>query len=175
MINLRAQFCRIIFLFNSQVVIGSGKGRCVLFDFRQQKVINAYRGYTGAIRQAICHPERPYVVSVGLDRFVRVHHLDRQTPLFKTYLKSRLNGVLMRREFDVEFEEEKPMDETEVAEDPLWKNMEVIKDKVLDEDDDVVAKDVFVAAGQGVKSSIKSKKSIKKPNNNFKKMRKVAA
>ena len=39
----------------------------------------------------------------------------------------------------------------------------------------IVAKDVFVAAGQGVKSSIKSKKSIKKPNNNFKKMRKVAA
>ena len=141
------------------------------------QIIHAYRGYTGSIRQVVCHPEKPYVVSVGLDRFVRVHHLSRQTPLFKTYLKSRLNSVLIRTDFDIEFEEEEePQAEKEVAEDPLWKNMEVIRDKVLDEDDgeEVIPKDVFIAAGQGVKSTL-SKKGVKKQNDgNFKKMRKVA-
>lgn len=168
------KFLTYLLLFDSQIVIGSGKGRCVLFDFRQMQIIHAYRGYTGSIRQVICHPEKPYVVSVGLDRFVRVHHLSRQTPIFKTYLKSRLNSVLIRKDFDIEMEEEEPQAETEVAEDPLWKDMEVIRDRVLDEDDgeEVIPKDVFIAAGQGVKTTL-SKKGVKKTNGNFKKMRKV--
>lgn len=112
----------VISLF-SQVVVGSGRGRMLLFDFRQQKVVHAYRGFTGSIRQLVCHPSKPFMVSVGLDRFVRVHHLDRQTPVYKTYLKSRLNTVLIRQDFDVGDFEEKA-----VAGD-IWNEMEVIKEK----------------------------------------------
>lgn len=78
-----------LFIYFSQVVVGSGRGRMVLFDFRQQKVIHAYRGFTGSIRELVCHPTSPLIASVGLDRFLRVHHLDQQAPLFKSYLKSR--------------------------------------------------------------------------------------
>jgi len=113
----------------NQVVVGSGRGRMVLFDFRQQKVIHAYRGFTGSIRELVCHPTSPLIASVGLDRFLRVHHLDQQAPLFKSYLKSRLNTLLMRKDFQIELlDNETQSEKKSVAEDPLWNTMEVISD-----------------------------------------------
>ena len=115
----------------------------LLFDFRQQKVVHAYRGFTGSIRQIACHPSKPFVVSVGLDRFVRVHHLDRQTPIQKAYLKSRLNAVLMRQNFDIEeIQVEDPTAETaDVEKDLFWNTMEVIKDQDIAENEDPVPAD----------------------------------
>lgn len=107
----------------------------VLFDFRQQKVVHSYKGSLGAIREISAHTTKPLIVSVGLDRYIRVHHIDKQTPLHKTYLKSKLNAVLMRRNFDIEMqeeEEEKAVLESDVIyveTDPLWKDMEVITEK----------------------------------------------
>ena len=122
-------------MFLSQVAIGSGKGRMLLFDFRQQKVIHAYRGFTGAIRQLMCHPSKPFVVSVGLDRFVRLHHLDRQTPFHKAYLKSRLNAVLIRQDFNIDTDnaEELTVETIGNEKDSFWSEMEVIKEHGLTE------------------------------------------
>lgn len=126
--------------FLSQIVVGSGKGRMVLYDFRQQKVVHAYRGFTGAIRQIVCHPSKPFVASVGLDRFVRVHHLDRQTPLQKAYLKSRLNAVLMRQDFAIDDNQELDAnaETVDVEKDLFWNTMEVIKDQEIAENEDPV-------------------------------------
>ena len=121
--------------FPSQVVFGSGKGRMVLFDFRQQKVVHSFKGSLGAIKEISAHKTKPLIVSVGLDRYIRVHHIDQQTIVHKTYLKSKLNAVLMRRNFDIEMREEEEeklvpeSDEVYVEADPLWKDMEVIKEK----------------------------------------------
>jgi ribosome biogenesis protein NSA1 len=119
----------------------------LLFDFRQQKVIHAYRGFTGSIRQIVCHPTKPLVVSVGLDRFVRVHHLDRQTPLFKNYLKSRLNTVLMRKDFGVLDHQDLELNEEtiNVEKDSFWNTMEVIKDQTFTEKEDKVEEEVNVS------------------------------
>lgn len=102
----------------------------LLFDFRQQKVIHAYRGFTGAIRQVVCHPSKPLIVSVGLDRFVRVHHLQQQTPLHKAYLKSRLNTVLIRQDFGLDDVNDADLCEenTGAEKDLFWNTMEVIKE-----------------------------------------------
>ena len=124
--------------------MGSGKGRMLLFDFRQQKVVHAYRGFTGSIRQIVCHPTKPLVVSVGLDRFVRVHHLDRQAPLHKNYLKSRLNAVLMRQDFGVIIDQELDSGEAiDVEKDSFWNTMEEIKDRTLTEIDDQVEEEAI--------------------------------
>ena len=106
----------------------------LLVDFRQLKVVHAYRGFTGSIRQVVCHPSKPIMASVGLDRFVRVHHLDRQTPVYKTYLKSRLNTLLMRQDFDLAEGEE--AEEPTADGDLIWNNMEVIKENELAGDDE---------------------------------------
>ena len=101
----------------------------LLFDFRQQKTVAAYRGFTGGIRQVSCQPNNPTVVSIGLDRFIRVHHINEKTPIYKSYLKSRLNAVLLRKDFSVDQLDE-PTAEKEAAKstgcDVLWSNMEVI-------------------------------------------------
>lgn len=123
----------------------------VLFDFRQQKVVHALKGSLGAIKAIAAHRTKPLVVSVGLDRYIRVHHLDKQSPLHKTYLKSKLNSLLMSRNFEVEVQQEDEKttvagdDEIFVEDDPLWKDMEVIKEKrskhsieqVADEDEEI--------------------------------------
>jgi ribosome biogenesis protein NSA1 len=124
--------------------VGSGKGRMLLFDFRQQKVVHAYRGFTGSIRQMVCHPTKPLVVSVGLDRFVRVHHLDRQAPLHKSYLKSRLNAVLMRQDFGIVIDQELDSGEAiDVEKDSFWNTMEEIKDRTVTEIEDQVEKEAI--------------------------------
>ena len=115
-------------------MVGSGKGRMLLFDFRQLKAIHAYRGFTGGIRELVCHPTSPLVMSVGLDRFLRVHHFDKQTPLFKSYLKSRLNTLLVRKDFSIEMPDSQDVDgdsqevQKSTVEDALWNTMEVISD-----------------------------------------------
>lgn len=150
--------------FFSQVIVGSGKGRMLLFDFRQQKVIHAYRGFTGSIRQMVCHPTRPLVVSVGLDRFVRVHHLDRQTPLYKTYLKSRLNSVLMRKDFGVlDLQDLDPNGETiDVEKDSFWNTMEEINDRTATEiEDQVDSTELNVSKVSPMKNNGSSRKKRK--------------
>ncbi|KAK4026026.1 hypothetical protein OUZ56_015052 [Daphnia magna] len=147
---------------SNQVLVGSGKGRMLLYDFRQQKVVHAYRGFTGSIRQIVCHPTKPLVVSVGLDRFIRLHHLDRQTPLHKAYLKSRLNVVLMRRDFGVLGDQDVDLDEeiVDTEKDTLWNTMEVIKDRTFTETEDILDKEVDATPTKNNGSSRKKRKTV---------------
>ena len=111
----------------SQVVIGSGKGRMLLFDMRTMKTVHAYRGFTGSIREIYCHPTNPLILSVGLDRFLRVHHYNSQKPVYKSYLKSRLNAVLVRKDFNTSCSVDEEVDvDSGLVTDNLWNNMEVI-------------------------------------------------
>lgn len=134
----------------------------LLYDFRQQKVVHAYRGFTGSIRQIVCHPTKPLVVSVGLDRFIRLHHLDRQTPLHKAYLKSRLNVVLMRRDFGVLGDQDVDLDEeiVDTEKDTLWNTMEVIKDRTFTETEDILDKEVDATPTKNNGSSRKKRKTV---------------
>ena len=105
----------------------------LLFDMRNMKTVRAYRGFTGGIRDVICHPTSPVIVSVGLDRFVRVHRYDSQTPILKTYLKSRLNTLLLRKDFNLNIDSETVEalegdqgSKTATADNDLWNAMEVV-------------------------------------------------
>lgn len=40
------------------------------------KVLHSYKGAVGSIRQIACTGEKPYIASVGLDRYLRIHHLE---------------------------------------------------------------------------------------------------
>lgn len=46
-------------------------------DFRGKgSILHRYKGPIGSIRQVSAHPELPYFASVGLDRFLRIHHIE---------------------------------------------------------------------------------------------------
>ncbi|XP_043204995.1 WD repeat-containing protein 74-like [Amphibalanus amphitrite] len=84
-----------------QVLVGSGRGRLELCDIRMGRTVLALKGVAGGVREVYCHPERSYAASVSLDRFLLLHDLDTKKLLHKVYLKSRLNCVLMRRNFSL--------------------------------------------------------------------------
>lgn len=76
--------------------------RLSMADFRQ---ISVFKGAGGSVRSLTCHDELPLVASVGLDRCVRVHHLESRRIMQRTYLRSRLNCVLFQGHPDPDGEE----------------------------------------------------------------------
>ena len=48
-----------------------------LIDLRKPgKILNTYKGSAGGVTAIACSKTNPFVVSVGLDRFLRVHNID---------------------------------------------------------------------------------------------------
>ena len=69
-----------------------------------------YKGCVGCIRHIDAMEDQPYFATVGLDRFLRIYDIKAKRPLQKVYLKSRLNSVLLRADFDP-FQNEKERQE----------------------------------------------------------------
>lgn len=79
------------------IIVGSGKGTMNLIDLRSPgKILNTYKDFAGSITSIACTKNQPYIVSVGLDRHLRVHHIDTKQLLHKTYLTSRLSCMILR-------------------------------------------------------------------------------
>ena len=85
-----------------QIIVGSGKGAMNLVDLREPaKILNTYKGFEGAVTGIACSTVEPYVVSVSLDRKLRIHHIDTKELLKKTYLTSRMSCMLLRSGFSL--------------------------------------------------------------------------
>ena len=87
------------------VVVADTTGRVTrlsVADFRQMSV---FKGAGGSVRSLVCHNELPLLASVGLDRCVRVHHLESRRILQRTYMRSSLNCVLFQGHPDPDGEE----------------------------------------------------------------------
>ncbi|XP_011310518.1 WD repeat-containing protein 74 [Fopius arisanus] len=87
------------------IIIGSGKGIMNLIDLRSPgRILNTYKDSAGSITSIACTRNNPYVVSVGLDRHLRVHHIDTKKLLHKTYLTSRLSCMVLRSNADLDID-----------------------------------------------------------------------
>lgn len=57
--------------------MGSTTGRLNLIDLRKLgTVLNTYKGFTGGVTGVICSTTNPYIASVSLDRYLRIHNID---------------------------------------------------------------------------------------------------
>lgn len=55
-----------------------------LVDLRKSgTVLNTYKGFVGGVTGVACSASNPYVASVSLDRFLRIHHMDTKELLKK--------------------------------------------------------------------------------------------
>ncbi|KAL6261201.1 hypothetical protein P5V15_008726 [Pogonomyrmex californicus] len=89
------------------IIVGSGKGRMNLVDLRKSgTILNTYKGFAGGVTGIACSTSDPYVASVSLDRYLRIHHIDTKKLLKKIYLTSRLTCLVMRSDFSMETENE---------------------------------------------------------------------
>ncbi|XP_076376884.1 WD repeat domain 74 lethal (2) k09848 [Megalopta genalis] len=85
-----------------QIIVGSGKGKMNLVDLRKPaKVLNTYKGSVGAVTGIACSTTEPYLVSVSLDRYLRIHHMNTKKLLKKIYLTSRMSCMLLRSDFSL--------------------------------------------------------------------------
>ncbi|XP_075214711.1 WD repeat domain 74 lethal (2) k09848 [Lycorma delicatula] len=122
---------------DGHVVVGSGTGHMFLVDLRNKGILlNHYKGFVGGIKQIACPPKEPYIISVGLDRNIRVHNLNKQL-MFKEYLQSRLTCVLLRSNFSMI--EQESYEEIEIKEEIVEvkeeKDEEYIKESTENEKD----------------------------------------
>uniref|UniRef100_A0A0K0F696 WD_REPEATS_REGION domain-containing protein n=1 Tax=Strongyloides venezuelensis TaxID=75913 RepID=A0A0K0F696_STRVS len=78
------------------VVVGNAIGEMGLFDLRTQRLVHKYKGASGSIRSIVCHPYLPYVVSAGLDRFVRLHDMKKHSLIKRYYGKVRISNLLLQ-------------------------------------------------------------------------------
>lgn len=131
----------------NQVIVGSSQGKLALWDFRKGKgdkgLFRKYKGCVGAIKDI--GTAGRYFSTAGLDRFLRIYDVKNKRPIQKMYLKSRLNCVLMNKDFDPEKAMKEKKEEVEVGEgvdsdieiieddenegDDVWNGMEEIKEK----------------------------------------------
>lgn len=66
-----------IYIYCRQIIVGSGKGKLNLIDLRRSgTVLNTYKGFAGGVTDVACSMSKPYVASVSLDRYLRIHHLE---------------------------------------------------------------------------------------------------
>lgn len=74
-----------MFSFNCrQIIVGTGKGKMNLVDLRKPaKVLNTYKGFVGGVTGIACSTVEPYIISVSLDRYLRIHHINTKQLLKK--------------------------------------------------------------------------------------------
>ncbi|KAM8938944.1 WD repeat-containing protein 74 [Pelodytes ibericus] len=140
------------------VVVGNSHGDIGVIDLRKGHLLRSLKGCAGSIRSIQCHKSMPIVASCGLDRFLRVHHLDDKELLHKVYLKSRLNCLLLTSRDKWEEEDLIAPTEQEVKEeeDEVWDAMETVVDKTA------TKREASKPNGEDVPNVPKSKKQKKK-------------
>jgi len=87
-----------------EIIVGTAAGHVAQYDLRMSHkgMRRKYRGCTGAIRSIDCHHVHKSFAVVGLDRFVRVFDINQPKAIQKMYLKSKLNHVLLTKDFNPE-------------------------------------------------------------------------
>eukprot|EP00095_Tigriopus_kingsejongensis_P011279 maker-scaffold14_size734282-snap-gene-1.24 protein:Tk11279 transcript:maker-scaffold14_size734282-snap-gene-1.24-mRNA-1 annotation:"wd repeat-containing protein 74" len=149
-----------------QVIVGTSRGQMALFDFRKevkgsQGLFRKYKGCVGAIKGLDCTPQGHFAV-VGLDRFLRVYHVDQKKAVHAVYLKSRLNVVALRRDFDPQHMPEAPEAPPVALSEDEIEILEEIKEEppeTEDEAESLWAQLKVVGGSQKRKSALKSAES----------------
>ena len=117
-------------------VAGDRAGNMAIYELRQgMRRLGKFKDGVagGSIRDLECHPTRPYVASVGLDRYLRIHDMNTRRLVSKMYLRQRLNAVLFNGDSSVVVESvEDDDDDDEVLskekdgeeEDSVWASLD---------------------------------------------------
>ncbi|EFN87461.1 WD repeat-containing protein 74 [Harpegnathos saltator] len=100
--------CMCVTSKEKHIIAGSGKGKLNLVDLRKPgKILNTYKGFAGGVTGVACSMSNPYIASVSLDRYLRIHHIDTKQLLKNIYLTSKLTCLAMRSDFSIETDSEK--------------------------------------------------------------------
>ncbi|CAG9132969.1 unnamed protein product [Plutella xylostella] len=122
---------------DKQVLVGFGRGQLHQVDLRGKgRPDKGYKGSAGAITCVAAAPAPRRILSVGLDRHLRVHDYDSKALLYKQYLTSKLTGLLVQTATSTPLQhhdDEAVKEEEEVKEeddlDALFEEMDTVLEK----------------------------------------------
>lgn len=111
-----------------QIIVGTGKGKMNLVDLRKPaKVLNTYKGFVGGVTGIACSTVEPYIISVSLDRYLRIHHINTKQLLKKIYLTSKISCMVLRSDFSFSKDNENNEQSIQKCNKNIIENFEVKK------------------------------------------------
>lgn len=82
---------------NGTIFVSTTTGGLYAFDTKNMKVpLHTYKGAVGSITSIAVDETGKFVFSASLDRYVRVHNVDRTNLLYQCYVKSKATRILMQ-------------------------------------------------------------------------------
>lgn len=120
---------------NGTIFVSTTTGGLYAFDTKNMKVpLHTYKGAVGSITSIAVDETGKFLFSASLDRYVRVHNVDRTNLLYQCYVKSKATRILMQPASDEQLKTVKK-DETEKAADSdgeydeIFENMQTVEDE----------------------------------------------
>jgi WD40 repeat protein len=116
---------------NGDLSVADTSGNQFLYDFKTLKKIRAFRGATGSIRalQSTFTHEGLTLLSGGLDRHLRLYHIDRSDAYRSFYMKNRINSLVVFSSNNEVHSDDEEVDSTQ-------DKLEVVSDDYNSSDDD---------------------------------------
>lgn len=115
-----------------QIIVGSGRGAMNLIDLRKSgKILNTYKDFVGGITAICCSQNE--VISVGLDRYLRIHDLVTKELLQKIYLTSKLKSMVIRNNFSFKQIKVEEDDENDDDDDSSGDSLDEMMDYSIDD------------------------------------------
>lgn len=82
---------------NGLVFVSTTTGGLFAFDLKNMKVpLHTYKGATGSISSIAVDETGKFVFTASLDRYVRVHNVDKTNLLYQCYVKSKASQILVK-------------------------------------------------------------------------------
>ncbi|KAJ3045550.1 WD repeat-containing protein 74 [Rhizophlyctis rosea] len=120
----------------SQAIFSDTIGTMTAVDLKTGKTNGTYKGLAGAVTSIHVYTKRQQVVTVGMDRFMRIYELGGARKVVKkVYLKQRLTTLLVDEEGgeeDVDVGEDGVEKEEEEEDEELWAQMREVGEKGKD-------------------------------------------
>jgi ribosome biogenesis protein NSA1 len=88
-------FSALLLWTGQQVWVANGTGHMQLWVLQTNKLMDALKGAGGSVRTLAQYPgSEPWLASVGLDRFLRIHDTTTRAAKARVYLKQQLTSVV---------------------------------------------------------------------------------
>lgn len=82
---------------NGLIFVSTTTGSLYAFDLKNMKVpLHTYKGATGSISSIAVDETGKFVFTASLDRYVRVHNVDKTNLLYQCYVKSKASQILVK-------------------------------------------------------------------------------
>jgi len=109
-------------------------------DLRSRLEVGKFKGFAGTVKDVKVHNTLPFMASVGLDRFLRVHHINSKKLLQKLYLKQQMTAILFTSEGLIKEEEvqkgKKQSADQDDEEEDDGEDIDTLLEKVAEVEDD---------------------------------------